>query len=221
MNSVTMAFDAILFDLDGTLYDSAPDLAACANRLRTRRSMPPLQLHHLRPFAGQGARGLIKASLGISADHPDYKSIEKEFLNDYEAHCLSASGLFAGVTQTLNRLKELSLPWGIVTNKHARFVIPILKATGLHDSCSCLVCGDAPGAPKPSPEHLLLALETLHTDPARTLYVGDDERDAQAARAAGMPFAAACYGYLGQEPDITRWQAQLQLASLHDLLNHL
>lgn len=218
MTYSSRTFDAVLFDLDGTLYDSAPDLTACANRLRTRRNLQALPIDPLRAIAGRGAQALITAVLGIDYHHPNYHAVQEEFLTDYQLHCLNASSLFNGVLPVLQTLKAQQVRLGIVTNKHARFVFPILKATGLDQYCSCVICGDDPGLPKPAPDHLLLAIESLKSVASRTLYVGDDERDALAAKSAGLPFAAACYGYLGDQPDITRWSPDISLNSLTSLL---
>ena len=209
----------VLFDLDGTLFNSAPDLVAAANRLLVRRSRPPIPFEQLRSHAGRGARGLIGATLGIPTDHPDYPSIQKEFLDDYQTHCCERSEPFEGVEHLLSTLEEHHMPWGIVTNKHARFTLPIAQACGWTDRARCIVCGDATNRLKPAPDNLLLALEQTGYVASETLYVGDDYRDAQAARAAGMRFAAAAYGYLGLVADVSTWQADFVLSTPESLID--
>ena len=203
----------ILFDLDGTLFDSAPDLVGAANRLRTRRGLPALPFEEVRTHAGRGARGLIEVTLGLTPDDEGYPAIQKEFLDDYQSHCCDDSHLFDEVDALLNGLEERKIPWGIVTNKHARFTTPIAEQTGMAKKARVIVCGDATGKLKPAPDNLLLALAKTGFKAEETLYVGDDSRDAQAARHAGMRFAAAAYGYLGLANDVTTWQADWILSS--------
>ena len=203
----------ILFDLDGTLFDSAPDLVGAANRLRTRRGMDALPFEKVRTHAGRGARGLIEVSLGLSPEDDGYADIQKEFLDDYQAHCCDESHLFDGVETMLDELRSRNIPWGIVTNKHARFTMPIAEKTKMAQKAEVIVCGDATGKLKPAPDNLLLALERTGHKAHETLYVGDDIRDAQAARSAGMRFAAAAYGYLGLANDVSTWDADWILSS--------
>lgn len=203
----------ILFDLDGTLFDSAPDLVGAANRLRTRRNMQALPYEEVRQHAGRGARGLIEVTLGLSPNDEGYADIQKEFLDDYQAHCCDQSHLFEEVEMMFEELKNKNIPWGIVTNKHSRFTSVIAEKTGMTQKAQVIVCGDATGKLKPAPDNLLLALEKTGHKACETLYVGDDIRDAQAARRAGMRFAAAAYGYLGLANDISTWEADWILAS--------
>ena len=203
----------ILFDLDGTLFDSAPDLVGAANRLRTRRGMEALPFEEVRTHAGRGARGLIEVTLGLSPEDEDYADIQKEFLDDYQAHCCDDSHLFDEVEMMLDELHSRNIPWGIVTNKHARFTTPIAEKTGMAQKAKVIVCGDATGKLKPAPDNVLLALEKTGYRANETLYVGDDIRDAQAARNAGMRFAAAAYGYLGLANDVSTWNADWILSS--------
>ena len=203
----------ILFDLDGTLFDSAPDLVGAANRLRTRRGMQALPFEEVRTHAGRGARGLIEVTLGLSSEDEGYADIQKEFLDDYQAHCCDDSHLFDEVETMFDELRSRNIPWGIVTNKHARFTTPIAEKTGMAQKAKVIVCGDATGKLKPAPDNLLLALQKTGYKANETLYVGDDIRDAQAARNAGMRFAAAAYGYLGLANDVSTWNADWILSS--------
>lgn len=197
----------ILFDLDGTLFDSAPDLVGAANRLRTRRNLKALPFEEVRSHAGRGARGLIEVTLGLSSEDERYPEIQNEFLEDYQAHCCDDSHLFDEVQTMLDRLNDRNIPWGIVTNKHARFTEPICQKIGLAQKARVIVSGDATGHLKPAPNNLLLALGKAGFRAENTVYVGDDLRDAQAARNAGMRFAAAAYGYLGLASNVSTWNA--------------
>ncbi|MEO8040850.1 MAG: HAD-IA family hydrolase [Betaproteobacteria bacterium] len=191
---------AVLFDLDGTLADTAPDLGGALNRMRGRRSFAPLSLDTLRPHASSGARGLIGAGFGIAPGHSDYEALRVEFLEDYEANLMRDTVLFDGVTALLDALEARQLFWGIVTNKIERFTLPLVGLLGLDPRAGCVVCGDTTPYAKPHPAPLLEAARRLDLAPDRCVYVGDDERDIKAARSAGMGAIAAGYGYLGNTP---------------------
>ncbi|MDX1555102.1 MAG: HAD-IA family hydrolase [Xanthomonadales bacterium] len=185
---------AILFDLDGTLLDSAPDLVATLNWLRLKNNLPELPFSEMRNCAGRGAVGLLKA--GMPEVNPEtLESWRLEFLDRYQQSSLERSGLFEGVRDLLGELDRCHLPWGIVTNKPEYLTIPIVEAFGLSASLGCLVCGDTLEKRKPHPAPLLLACEQLGVEPMNTLYVGDDVRDLQAGHAAHTEVCAALYGY--------------------------
>jgi 2-phosphoglycolate phosphatase len=212
--------DAVLFDLDGTLADTAPDLAAALNRVRGDRGLPPLPYPALRPHASCGARGLIGAGLGIGPEHDDFPALRDAFLAHYAAALCVESALFADVGALLEAIEARGLPWGIVTNKAARFTQSIVPRLGV--APACVVCGDSTAHLKPHPAPLLLAAEQLRLDPAECLYVGDDLRDVQAARAAGMRSAAVEYGYHGIDSDGPRaWSADIVISQPQELLEHL
>ncbi|MVW72355.1 HAD-IA family hydrolase [Bordetella sp. 15P40C-2] len=197
----------ILFDFDGTLADTAPDLVAAANRQRTRRGMEPLPYEELRPVASQGARGLLRVALGFLPDHPDYEAARLQFLADYAAGSTQHSRLFPGIAELLAGIRERGLAWGIVTNKVTHLTLPIVEFLGLNEHSATVVCGDTTAHAKPHPLPLQHAAQQAGFPTNRCVYVGDDLRDIQAAHAAGMPAVAAAYGYLGQDEDVTAWAA--------------
>ena len=196
---------AILFDLDGTLADTAPDLAAAVNLLRTARGLPPTAYEILRPTASAGARGMIGASFGIKPDDEGYLELRDGFLDNYEAAMAVHSSLFPGVVELLAGIEAAGLRWGVVTNKPARFTNPLLPQIGLGHA-ACVVSGDTTAHAKPHPAPLLEAAARLGLAPEQCWYVGDDLRDIQAGKAAAMPTIAAGWGYCGAvEPQ--SWQA--------------
>lgn len=197
----------ILFDFDGTLADTAPDLAGAANRQRVRRGLEPLPYETLRPLASQGARGLLRVALGLLPDHPDYEAARLEFLADYEEGSTQQSRLFPGIAALLADIRARGLAWGIVTNKVTHLTLPIVDFLGLAQDTATLVCGDTTAHAKPHPLPLQTAAQQAGFPTDRCVYVGDDLRDIQAAHAAGMPAVAAAYGYLGQDEDVTTWAA--------------
>lgn len=196
----------VLFDFDGTLADTAPDLAAAANKQRHRKGLPPLPYEALRPLASQGARGLLRASLEMHPDHPEYEVCKNQFLQDYESEMTVLTTLFPGVPELLGVLKQNGYSWGIVTNKMEYLAIPIVEHLGLHMECVVTVGGDTTGHSKPHPEPLLHAAREAGVEPADCIYVGDDERDIVAGKAAGMHTVAAAYGYC-QISEVAAWQA--------------
>lgn len=198
----------VLFDFDGTLADTAPDLAAAANQQRVRRGLAPLPYETLRPVASQGARGLLRVALELTPGHPDYEPTRLQFLEDYAAGSTVHSRLFPGIAALLEKLRDRGLSWGIVTNKVTHLTLPIVAYLGLNEHSAVLVCGDTTAHAKPHPLPLLHAAEQAGFAPDRCVYVGDDLRDIQSAHAAGMPAIAAAYGYVGQDEDCTTWLAE-------------
>lgn len=196
---------AILFDLDGTLADTAPDLAQALNNLRLERGMEPAPYESLRPYASAGARGLIGAGLGLTPEAAEYEALRIAFLNNYEAAIAVHSRLFDGVPELLAQLNRSGIAWGIVTNKAMRFTDPLVPLIGLGDA-ACVVSGDTTPHAKPHPAPLLEAAQRLGKAPEQCWYVGDDMRDIQAGRAAGMVTIAAAWGYCGSDGP-TQWNA--------------
>jgi phosphoglycolate phosphatase len=216
MSTLTSAPRAILFDLDGTLADTAPDLAAAVNLLRTERGLEPTAYELLRPTASAGARGMIGAAFGLKPEDAGFAELRDSFLNNYEAAMAVRSTLFAGVPQLLAALEAAGLAWGIVTNKHMRFTDPLVPLIGLHKA-GCVISGDTTAHPKPHPAPLLEAAARLGLAPEQCWYVGDDLRDIQAGKAAGMATVAAGWGYCGAiEPQ--SWQADFLLTDPLELL---
>lgn len=198
---------AVLFDLDGTLADTAPDLAGALNRMLVRRGLAAVSVDLLRPVASSGARGMLGIGFGIGPGHADYEPLRQEFFDEYESELMGESTLFDGVVTLLDTLEARGLAWGIVTNKIARFTRPLVGLLGLDARAGCVVCGDTTPHPKPHPAPLLEAARQLAAAPERCIYVGDDERDIQAARSAGMGAIAAGYGYLGSGAPPSAWGA--------------
>ncbi len=185
---------AVLFDLDGTLLDSAPDLVAALNWLRARNGLEQLSLAAMRNCAGRGAVGLLEA--GMPASDPEtVEAWRIEFLSRYEQHSFERSSLFEGVSELLSTLGARGIPWGIVTNKPKYLTLPIIESAGLKQSLGCLVCGDTIEQRKPHPAPVLLGCSQLEVLPEQTLFVGDDVRDLEAGRAARTMVGAAHYGY--------------------------
>jgi phosphoglycolate phosphatase len=199
--------DAVLFDLDGTLADTAPDLAAALNRVRRDRGLDALPLPLLRPYASHGARGLLGAGMGVAPGHETYEALRLAFLEHYAAALCVETVLFAEVAAMLDALEARSLRWGIVTNKAERYTHPLLAALGLDARAGAIVCGDTTPHAKPHPAPLLLAAERLGVAPERCVYVGDAERDVAAGIAAGMPTIVARYGYIEPQDEPAGWPA--------------
>lgn len=198
---------AVLFDLDGTLIDSAPDLGAAADKMRKDRGMASLPDAVYRPMAGAGARGMVKVAFGVEPEHPDFEALKLEFLNNYEQAMTVHTRVFDQVPALIAELVRRGLPWGVVTNKAMRFTAPLTASMSLFSSASSIVGGDSTPYAKPHPEPLLLAARQLGVLPAECVYVGDDERDMVAGKSAGMITVAAQYGYLGQKNDPAQWPA--------------
>lgn len=212
---------AILFDFDGTLADSAPDLADAANEMRLARGLEPLPFQALRPAVGSGARGMLGTAFGVHTGQAEFELMRDEFLNRYEQRMLLKTRLFDAVALMLDGLEQRGLRWGIVTNKAQRFAGPMTRSLGLVPRTSVLVCGDSTPYTKPHPAPLLEGARLLGTAPPSCIYVGDDERDVHAGRAAGMGTLAAAWGYLGHGAVIEGWGADAVLVSPMALLQCL
>jgi phosphoglycolate phosphatase len=197
----------VLFDLDGTLVDSAPDLAGAANRLRADHGLPPLPLADLRPMVGSGARGMVGVAFGVAPGDARFEALRDAFLAHYDACLLETTQPFEGVDAMLSALESAGVPWGIVTNKATRFTTPIVAGLGLAQRAGVVVCGDTTPHSKPHPEPLWHAARALGLAPQDVVYVGDDLRDAQAAKAAGMAMVVATWGYLGLGEPVHSWGA--------------
>ncbi len=222
MNSVRFhSIRAVLFDLDGTLVDSAPDLGSAADRMRLARGLPSLPLESYRPHAGSGARGMLGVAFDVSPGHGDYETLREEFYCQYEACLTEQTCAFLGVAELLETLLQRGLRWGVVTNKSQRFSAPLTRAIPLFASASTIISGDTTPHTKPHPAPLLEAARRLNLAPIDCLYVGDDARDILAGRAAGMATVAARYGYLGLGADVARWGADAEVESPAEVLKLL
>jgi phosphoglycolate phosphatase len=212
---------AVLFDFDGTLADTAPDLAAAVNRMREKRGLAPLDAATVRPYSSMGARGLLRIGFDLTPEDPQYKALREEFLDLYAENVCVETRLFPGTAELIEGLERRRLRWGIVTNKSSRFTGRLVPLLGIRPDC--VVCGDSTPHLKPHPASLLLAATQLNLPPADCVYVGDDLRDMQAARAAGMRCVAVEYGYHGAAggPAPTTWNADAVIAQPPELLEHL
>ena len=208
---------AVLFDLDGTLIDSAPGLGYAADLMRCKRGLPSLPLACYRPLAGAGARGMLSIALGRTTLSSDFEELKEEFFTTYEACMLAHCKLFPGIADMINCLEEQGLMWGIVTNKSKRFTLPIVDSIALFANVQAVVSGDTTAHVKPHPEPLFEAARQFGVLPSDCIYVGDDKRDMDAAKAAGMAGYAATWGYLG-EHDLNTWHADAFLKIPVDLL---
>ena len=209
---------AVLFDLDGTLIDSAPDLGAAADKMRTDRGLPPLPLIQYRPMAGAGARGMLGIAFGMTPEHPEFPVLREEFFKNYE-HCMTErTRAFDGIAELITAIGQRGLQWGVVTNKSMRFAGPLTKGMPLFSSARAIVGGDTTPRAKPFPDPLLEAARQLGVAPGECIYVGDDERDVAAGKAAGMPTVAAAYGYLGRGREYMNWGADTHISRPLDLI---
>ena len=204
---------AVLFDLDGTLADTAPDMARTVNEMCTRRGLAPVEESKVRPYVSSGARGMLKAAFGVTPEDSEYLPMRDEFLQIYEQNLCVDSRLFPGMPELLAWLEAHGIAWGVVTNKYERLAKPLVECFGLAERAGVVIGGDTCKRAKPFPDPLLHAAEILGVAVGRTLYVGDDERDVQAARAAGMPVLVAGYGYLGDGPPPSLWGADAIVAA--------
>jgi N-acetyl-D-muramate 6-phosphate phosphatase len=213
---------AVLFDFDGTLADTAPDLAAALNRMLTDRGRPELPIETVRPHASSGARGLLKIGFGVGPEDPDYEALRQEFLANYSASICVHTRLFPGIQELLASIESRKMVWGIVTNKAVRLTTPLVAQLGLAGRAGCVVGGDTTPHLKPHPASLLHAAGEIKVSPSECCYLGDDLRDIQAAKAAGMFSIAVEYGYSGTESGGPRgWNAEAVIGKPLDLLRHL
>ena len=210
---------AVLFDLDGTLIDSAPDLAGACNDMRRERGLAPMPFETLRAMVGSGARGMVGLGFGVAPDAAGYLELRDEFLRRYEARMTSETRVFAGVPSVLDGLRARRLPWGIVTNKATRFAAPLVAWLDWGGAVTAVVCGDTTPHAKPHPAPLVEAARRLQVAPEVCVYVGDDRRDVDAGRAAGMRTIVAGWGYLGQGEPAAAWGADTIIDGPADLLD--
>jgi N-acetyl-D-muramate 6-phosphate phosphatase len=211
----------VLFDLDGTLADTAPDLGYVLNLQRLARGREEMPLEQLRPVVSQGARGLLRLGFGLLPGQDGYDSMRDEFLDLYSRNLVRHTRLFEGVAPLLDALERQGLAWGVVTNKLARFTDPLLESLGLAGRAGCVISGDTCARAKPHPDPLLEAARRLGSAADTCMYIGDDERDVQAGRAAGMQPVVALYGYLGENPTPDSWAADASIEQPLDLLRLL
>lgn len=198
---------AVLFDLDGTLVDSLPGLLRALNLALKEFDTPPISASTLRAVVSGGAAVMIRTALAPGARTIDEAAVRHRFLSEYEEAPASGATLFDGFGDLLAELDACERPWGIVTNKLARYTAPLLRELALDERAGCVVYGDTTDKPKPDPSPLLHACELLKIEPANCLYIGDARSDVQAATAAGMRCVVACWGYLSPQDEPANWQA--------------
>lgn len=212
---------AVLFDLDGTLADTARDLGAALNRLLAEENLPPQPYAAVRPIASHGARGLVSLGFGIDTSHPRFEEYRLRFLEQYDHDFSSHTTLFDGINELILALEARGLKWGIITNKPMRFTDRLVPALPFATPPAVVVSGDTVGVAKPDPAPMLHACQLIDTDPRHCLYVGDAERDIQAGRAVGMKTVLVNWGYIADSDDTASWQADITINQPAELLAHL
>lgn len=210
MNQVpvnNIAYHGVLFDLDGTLIDTADDFILCLNDLRHNSGLKPLPPSEIRKVVSDGARAMIKLGFDIAESHPQFEKKKQQFLDLYLNNIARKSQLFDSLNETLTWCEKQNIPWGIVTNKPRLYSDALLKALNLDKRISTLVCPDDVNKPKPDPEPLFKACNDIQLLPEQCLYVGDHARDIEAGKNANMPTIAAAYGYVHNANEAQNWQA--------------
>ena len=210
---------AVLFDLDGTLVDTAPDLGYALNLQLIKHGQAPLADAVIRPFASHGSRGLIGLGFGITPKEEAFLALRDEYLVLYDTVFTRSPKLFEGMAELLKSLENQGVKWGIVTNKPRRFTQPLVQSMGLFERAACVVSGDDAAQPKPAPFTLLLACEQMDISPQDCIYVGDAARDIEAGRAAGMKTVVALFGYIDKTDKPNEWGADAMIESPHALLS--
>jgi len=212
-----MSIEAVLFDLDGTLVDTAPDLGLALNMQRQRHGLEVLPQSTIRPYASHGSRGLLGIGFNLKPEDANFAAMRDEYLDLYDQVFTHSPVMFEGVADLLAGIEQAGLRWGVVTNKPRRFTQPLMAALGLSERAACIISGDDAARPKPHPDTLLLACEVARTVPAGCIYVGDAERDIQAGKAAGMRTVVARYGYLDAHDKPESWGAESQIDTPQEL----
>lgn len=202
-----MKINTVLFDLDGTLLDTATDISNALNELRISHQLPPLPLKLVRPYVGYGSREMLKLAFDVDEDNPRYTELLDGFLHAYQTHLSRTTTFFPGMEQVLTHLEDNKITWGIVTNKPSRFTFDLLKALKLERRAACIICGDSLSKRKPAPDQILHACELIKTTPSSTLYIGDTSIDVIASKAAGTKSLVALYGYIKAEENPASWNA--------------
>jgi len=216
-----MPIEAILFDMDGTLLDSAPDFIAILQGMRSERDLPPLPEQSLREVISGGAAAMLSTAFSIDTESGEFEALRKDFLQRYQSQCAQLTRPFNGISELLNAIERLGLPWGVATNKPLCYAAPIMQRLGLSERAAVLLCPDHVANPKPAPDMLLLACQQLKLPARCVLYIGDDRRDIEAGIAAGMPTAAALWGYIHHDDNPENWKASFYFNQPEELQNLL
>jgi len=209
---------AVLFDLDGTLLDTAPDLAGTINDMRHQRGLPAMPLSELTPMCSFGGRGMLGKGLGLRADDEAYRTAYEAFIELYRARMTRDTRPFAGMRELLRDIVASGCQWGVITNKMESLAIPLMAHMAFDPAPACVIGGDSAGVAKPDPAPMFLACERIGVDPARCVYVGDSDRDIAAGRAAGMATVGVAYGYIPPGEDIHDWNANVVVDNVADLM---
>ncbi|MFP6863458.1 N-acetylmuramic acid 6-phosphate phosphatase MupP [Pseudomonas sp.] len=204
-----MRLRAVLFDMDGTLLDSAPDFVAISQTMRAERGLPPISDKLIRDQVSGGARAMVAANFAMNPEAEGFEALRLEFLERYQSHCAVLTRPFDGMHELLEDIEQAKLIWGVATNKPVRYAEPIMQQLGLAQRSAVLVCPDHVSRSKPDPEMILLACAKMGVEPAATLFIGDDERDIEAGRAAGCKTAAVTYGYIHPQDNPRNWGADV------------
>ena len=204
-----MALRAVLFDMDGTLLDTAPDFVAVCQAMRAARDLAPVDEQLIRDVVSGGARAMVSATFDLEIGAEGFEALRQEFLERYQQHCAVLSKPFDGMLELLGDIEASRLIWGVATNKPVTFAEPIMQQLALAERSAVLVCPDHVPRSKPAPDMLLLACEKIGVAPADVLFVGDDARDIEAGRAAGCKTAAVTYGYIHPEDNPRHWGADV------------
>lgn len=218
MSSINTPIEAVLFDLDGTLLDTARDLATALNRLLLREGQAELSYETIRKVVSNGGNAMVSLAFNTSVGNPEHTRLYHELLTLYGEDVSSQTRPFPGIESLLNHIGTLGLPWGVVTNKPRSYSEPLLDAMQLNPACATLVCPDDVSNRKPHPEPMYLACKALNCHPARTVYVGDHQRDIEAGKNAGMLTVAALYGYIDDNEDTVSWQADHNIQQADELI---
>lgn len=213
-----MQLRAVLFDMDGTLLDTAPDFIAVCQAMLAAHGRPAIDDQRIADVVSGGARAMVAATFDMDPEAPGFETLRQEFLDRYQDHCAVYSRLYDGMPELLESIERANLIWGVVTNKPVRFAEPIMQQLGLAERSAVLVCPDHVSNSKPDPEPLLLACSQLGIDPAQVLFIGDDLRDIESGRAAGTKTAAVRYGYIHPEDNPAHWGADVIVDHPRDLL---
>ncbi|GAB6389898.1 N-acetylmuramic acid 6-phosphate phosphatase MupP [Stutzerimonas marianensis] len=204
-----MRLGAVLFDMDGTLLDTAPDFIAVTQAMRVSRGLSRIADQSIRDVVSGGAQAMVLAAFDVDPLSAEFEALRQEFLDRYQDHCALESRLYDGMEQLLADIEQAKIAWGVVTNKPVRFAEPIMQRLGLASRCAVLICPDHVSRSKPDPEPMLLACSRLALDPSTVLFVGDDLRDIESGRAAGSKTAAVRYGYIHPDDNPDHWGADV------------
>lgn len=218
MQNENKLIKGVLFDLDGTLLDTAPDMVDALNDQRQQHQLNALPLDLIRPHVGQGSRSILKVGFNIEIDHPNYEKMVNDYFDCYEKRIAEKTVLFPHVESVLNLLNQAKIPWGIVTNKPKRFALPLFDHFQLNKTAACLVCGDTLPKRKPDPDPILHAASIMQIPIENLVYVGDTNIDVLASKRANMKSLIALYGYIQQDVDPYTWEADGYLATLLDII---